>query len=103
MRPAIILDRRFGDRKGISAAAERGNAVERADEVSQQSSHVHARARRGIGELLRPYAGNDDPADGQDAVEEGPGVIDVMRGGISGCAHVGMVPTKSGHLMSGLM
>ena len=103
MRPAIVADRGFGDCEGIVAAAQSGNAVECADEMSQQSSHIHTVTWRGIGELLRRHAGNDDLTDGQGAVENGPGVLEVMLGGTSYCVHVGIVPTKTGHLMAGLM
>ena len=61
--------------------------------MSQQSPHIHARAWRGIRELLRPYAGNDEGADGQDAVENRPGIGQVVVGGTGRCVHGGIVPT----------
>ena len=101
--PVVVGRVGLGHGEGIFVVAERGDAVEYADEVAEHRAHVHLGARRRGGELVGPDAGDDGPAGGDGTVEDRPGVDEVVRGRAGRCGHAVIVPTQTGHVMTGLM
>ena len=101
--PVVVGCAGFGHGEGIFVVAERGDAVEYADEVAEHRAHVHLGARRRGGELVGPDAGDHGPAGGDGTVEDWPGVDEVVRGCAGRCGHAAIVLTQTGRLMTGLM